>query len=125
VLLQQLDSLKLGRSIDAIEKGDEIDLAAGEISRELEARLSMYKQRQLKEIQAALDRIKNGEYGVCEECGENIPEPRLRNYPAVRLCVRCQEDVDQFEKVRMESSFREGSWKEEPAEGSYGKPFED
>ena len=75
VLLDQLASLKVERSIDAIEKGDEIDLATGEISRELEAKISMRQQRQMKEIQDALERLKQGDYGTCEECGEAIPEP--------------------------------------------------
>ena len=57
VLLEQLASMKVERSIDAIEKGDEIDLATGEISRELDARISMRQHRQIKEIEEALERI--------------------------------------------------------------------
>ena len=30
----------------------------------------------------------------CEECGENIPEPRRKAVPGVRLCVQCQEAFD-------------------------------
>lgn len=124
-LLEQLASMKIGRSIDAIEKGDEIDLATGEISRELEARLSMRQQRQLKEIQDALERLKAGYYGECEECGEQIPEQRLRLFPAARLCVRCQEEADQIEKMRQEQGLRGSNWKEDSTEGGYGKFFEE
>ena len=77
-LLNQLASVKVGRNIDAIEKGDEIDLATGEISRELDAKISMRQHRQIKEIEEALERLKLGEYGICEECGDPIPEQRLR-----------------------------------------------
>ena len=105
VLLDQLASIKIGTSIQAIEKGDEIDLAAGEISRELDAKISMRQHKQAKEIEEALERLKFGEYGACEECGEPIPEQRLRLYPAARFCVRCQEEVDRYEKLK---TFRGG-----------------
>lgn len=125
VLLDQLASIKVGRSIDPIDKGDEIDLATGEISRELDARISMRQHKQIKEIEEALERIKHGEYGTCEECGETIPEQRLRLFPAARLCVRCQEEYDQFEKLREDQSLRGGPWREESTEGSFSRPFED
>jgi DnaK suppressor protein len=100
VLLEQLASIKIGTSIQAIEKGDEIDLAAGEISRELDAKITMRQHKQAKEIEEALERIKYGEYGSCEECGETIPEQRLRLFPAARYCVRCQEEADRYEKIK-------------------------
>ncbi len=125
VLLEQLASMKVERSIDAIEKGDEIDLATGEISRELDARISMRQHKQIKEIEEALERIKHGEYGTCEECGEPIPEQRLRLFPAARLCVKCQEEFDHYEKLREDQSIRGGPWREETAEGGYARSFEE
>lgn len=125
VLVNQLASLKIGRGIDAIEKGDEIDLATGEISRDLEARITMRQQKQMKEIQDALERLKAKEYGVCEECGEAIPEQRLRLYPAARFCVRCQEEADYHEKLREETGMRGGVWRDEPSDSGYGKSFEE
>jgi DnaK suppressor protein len=124
VLLSQIASLKIDRTIDAIEKGDEIDLATGEISRDLDAKISQRSARQLKEIEDALERIKFGEYGICEECGEPIPEARLRLFPAARFCVRCQEDMDQLEKLKETQGPRGAAWREEPVEG-YAKTFED
>jgi RNA polymerase-binding protein DksA len=124
VLLDQMASLKLERNIDAIEKGDEIDLATGEISRELAAKISMRQHRQLKEIEDALERIKLGEYGLCEDCGEAIPEARLRLFPAARLCVRCQEELDHYEKLKESQGLRGGAWREESTEG-YSKSFEE
>lgn len=35
----------------------------------------------------------------CDECGEPIPEERRRIIPGVRLCVRCQEELDQEQKL--------------------------
>jgi RNA polymerase-binding protein DksA len=124
VLLEQLASMKVDRSIDAIEKGDEIDLATGEISRELDAKISMRQHKQVKEIHEALDRIKHGEYGECEDCGDPIPEQRLRLFPAARLCVRCQEEADYHEKIRAARGLKGGSWKDDTDSG-YAKSFDD
>jgi RNA polymerase-binding protein DksA len=125
VLLSQLASIKVGRNIDAIEKGDEIDLATGEISRELDAKISMRQHRQLKEIEDALERLKLGDYGACEDCGESIPEQRLRLFPAARLCVRCQEEMDHLEKIKDYQGLRGPAWREDSSEAGYGKTFED
>lgn len=125
VLLGQLASIKVGRNIDAIEKGDEIDLATGEISRELDAKISMRQHRQLKEIEDALERLKHGEYGMCEDCGEPIPEQRLRLFPAARLCVRCQEEMDYYEKMKDHQGLRGGPWREDATDGGYARTLED
>jgi DnaK suppressor protein len=125
VLLEALASLRIGRSIEAIEKGDEIDLATGEISRELDARISMRQHKQLKEIEDALERLKLGEYGNCEDCGEPIPEQRLRLFPAARLCVRCQEEFDQYEKMKEDQAMRGGSWRDDTSDSGYSRSFED
>ena len=44
---------------------------------------------QLAELDAAGDRLQSGRYGVCERCGQPIPDDRLRAQPAARMCVRC------------------------------------
>ena len=43
----------------------------------------------LMRIQAALDRLEEGDYGYCVDCGEEIPLKRLEIDPAVSLCVNC------------------------------------
>ena len=45
-------------------------------------------------IAAALERLDEGEYGVCVECGENIAPARLRVMPEVTTCVRCQDRLE-------------------------------
>ena len=42
-------------------------------------------------IDAALARIKDGNYGICARCGEKIPEKRLAALPYVTTCVSCAE----------------------------------
>lgn len=45
--------------------------------------------QEIRMIEAALDRIRQGEYGVCANCGEKIDEKRLDAVPAAPLCADC------------------------------------
>ncbi|MBO3662388.1 TraR/DksA family transcriptional regulator [Microbacterium stercoris] len=53
------------------------------------AGLSDAARDELREIDAALGRIEAGTYGICEVCGEPIPQDRLRARPTASRCVRC------------------------------------
>ena len=46
--------------------------------------------KQLQEVEAALDRIERGIYGVCEDCEKRIPKARLDVVPYATLCVECK-----------------------------------
>lgn len=50
--------------------------------------------RLLRQIEAALGRMRNGAYGVCLKCERRITEKRLQAIPWALYCVECQEDVD-------------------------------
>lgn len=45
----------------------------------------------LQDVNSALDKIKKGKYGLCENCGHMIPIERLKIYPAAKLCLDCQK----------------------------------
>lgn len=47
--------------------------------------------RELRDIEAARERMRGGTYGVCIDCGEDIDVDRLRVYPTAKRCVRCQQ----------------------------------
>ncbi len=47
--------------------------------------------RDLRDIEAAFQRIKAGEYGVCTDCGDDIVFERLRAYPTAKRCIVCQQ----------------------------------
>ena len=49
------------------------------------------RREKLLQIEAALRRIDNDEYGECQECGEEIAAARLQIDPTVSLCIRCAE----------------------------------
>ena len=46
---------------------------------------------QIEEINFALARLENGTYGVCEGCGQSIPEARLKAYPHSAQCTSCAD----------------------------------
>jgi len=45
----------------------------------------------LRDIELAFQRIKNGEYGVCIDCGDDVPFNRLQAYPSAKRCIVCQQ----------------------------------
>lgn len=49
-------------------------------------------------LQAALDRLRDGEYGTCVECGEEIAAARLRAMPEVQTCVGCQGRLERMRR---------------------------
>jgi len=44
----------------------------------------------LRNIDLALEKIKKGKYGICEKCGKEIAEQRLKIYPEARFCLKCK-----------------------------------
>ena len=61
------------------------------------------EQDALQEIEAALERIAKGVYGICEMSGKKIPQPRLEAIPFARLTVKCQT---RWEKECPQRQFR-------------------
>jgi DnaK suppressor protein len=49
-------------------------------------------ERRLSEIEKVSRRVEQGQYGVCESCGSEIPAERLAAVPDTTLCVRCQSN---------------------------------
>ena len=45
---------------------------------------------ELKKVIEALEKIKKGRYGICEKCGKEISQARLRAYPQAKYCEKCQ-----------------------------------
>jgi RNA polymerase-binding protein DksA len=54
----------------------------------------------LKAIEAALERIEHGDYGLCVECGDLISEKRLEAVPAAELCINCKDKKEKIERSR-------------------------
>ena len=93
------------------EIGDLYDSADNERDRQLSHILNDRDRGKLVEIDEALERIEDGTYGICEECGKRITSNRLKIMPFARLCVPCKSDsekqVGQYKRAEEESPYRE------------------
>jgi DnaK suppressor protein len=81
-----------GASLGTDGTQDVGDDAANTYARQMLLGLSERERGLLREIDEALDRIDEGSYGDCEECGEPIGEARLKALPYATLCVDCKAD---------------------------------
>jgi len=77
---------------------DIADEAANIYHRQVLLSLSENDRIRLQEVDEALDRIKSGTYGICEECGEPIGLKRLEVRPIAKYCVPCKTN---FEKGKL------------------------
>jgi len=77
--------------------GDIYDQASSERDRELGLLLGDREREKLHNIDEALLRIDEGEYGICEECEEEIPLGRLKAMPFARHCVKCKSDLEKLQ----------------------------
>ena len=93
------DRLKSQADSPKDEGRDTYDLASDERDREINMILSDREREKLMAIEDALSRIDEGEYGICEECDEEIGVGRLKVMPFTRLCVRCKEDLEKTERM--------------------------
>ncbi len=87
--------------------GDILDSVSEERTRELDMILTDREKQKLKQIDDALDRIEENQYGFCEECGVKIPRARLKVMPFAKYCVECKEAIEREERYT----------REEPEEG--------
>lgn len=74
--------------------GDEADSANATVQRSMDAHTQDHAARVLRAIDAALRRIASGDYGYCEETGEEIGLPRLEANPVARLSIEAQERAE-------------------------------
>ena len=97
--LQEISkALKSGSDVTASEpSGDIYDQASNERDRELALLLGDRDREKIRNIEEALLRLDDGEYGICEECEEEIPLGRLKVMPFARLCVKCKSDMEKLQ----------------------------
>ena len=92
VLQEMNDDLRQGREGRKEEGMDAYDLASEERDREISFILTDREREKVQAIHEALDRIEEGDYGVCESCDADIAEGRLAALPFTRMCVNCQAE---------------------------------
>ena len=71
------------------------DLGSDNFEQELTLSLVGSEKEVLEKIEFALERIADGSYGKCEDCGKKIPESRLQAIPYTAVCVQCAANQEQ------------------------------
>ena len=79
---------------------DPNDRATVESDRNFELRIRDRERKLMNKVEEALLRIDEGEYGVCEECGEDISIKRLEARPVAKYCIDCKTKQEQREKAQ-------------------------
>jgi len=83
---------------DASHFPDPTDRATQESDRTFELRIRDRERKLVNKIKEALDRLDEGTFGICEECGEEIGEGRLKARPVTTLCINCKMEAEEKEK---------------------------
>ncbi|MBN2033100.1 MAG: RNA polymerase-binding protein DksA [Deltaproteobacteria bacterium] len=112
-LTQRLNE-SLGKAQDTIADisdlrdrfSDEIDEAAFASDTGFSLRIRDREARLIKKIRDALERLEEGTYGICEECGKEIPYKRLVARPVTSLCIKCKNEQEAAERVGGEQWLR-------------------
>lgn len=86
--------------VDADAISDEIDAASAEFDLSLIGRLRAREQGLLNKVQLALERIEEGTFGECQDCGEAIDERRLAARPVASLCIDCKTREERQQRSR-------------------------
>jgi len=94
-LLSEISENLIPESLQATSDiGDVVDQAGDERDRELSLLLTGRDKEKLLAINEALEKMNEGSYGVCEECGEKIGPGRLKVMALAKFCVSCQSKLE-------------------------------
>ena len=92
----------LNSSDDSMSSADMVDQASSYTDKSVEMKALNRSRKLISKINAALQRIKNGTYGYCEETGEQIGLKRLMARPVATLSIEAQEKHERDEKIFVE-----------------------
>ena len=83
-----------GKNDEAEHMPDISDDAARAYDRKLQGDLEEQEWNKLKQVEAALEKVENGEYGICDQCEKKIPEARLEIIPYTEFCTQCLSEIE-------------------------------
>jgi DnaK suppressor protein len=86
----------VSRQLDTDDVPDLGDMSTRSYDRDLLYNLSEVQRQKIRDIDAALELLAQGDYGVCVRCGEEISSKRLEVRPFSRYCVECKTEVERF-----------------------------
>lgn len=89
---------------EIIEKGEKgvpthiADYGTDEFEKGLEVGISNSESKVIEAINEAIEKIKEGKYGICEACGRRISKERLKAVPYAKYCIKCQTQREKSER---------------------------
>ncbi|MGD0654379.1 MAG: TraR/DksA family transcriptional regulator [Thermoguttaceae bacterium] len=86
--------LSLLRELNAQASGDLVDAALDSVQDEISSQLAEVESRELARIEYALERMHEGQFGLCEGCATHIPMARLHALPYATYCIKCQREME-------------------------------
>ena len=93
----------LNSSDDNLSSSDIVDQASSHTEKSVEQRASNRRRKLISKIDKALNKLKDGTYGYCEETGEPIGLKRLIARPIATLSIEAQERHEKEEKIYIEN----------------------
>ena len=82
------------------EPADFLDRASMESDTGFSLRLREREGKLIVKIKTALEKLEEGDFGICEECGKEISEERLKVRPMAALCIKCKKKQEVQERRR-------------------------
>ncbi len=97
ILSERNGTGELKKILQTSAQGDEVDKLNKLKEETLKLRLDQRNILFLRKVEQAKQKILDGTYGHCEDCGENISQKRLMARPTAFLCIDCQEEKERDE----------------------------
>jgi DnaK suppressor protein len=88
----------MGAVGDTSQLADEVDVIQVNEDREMNFATRSLLVERANRLAEALERVRGGDYGTCQECGEAIAPARLKAMPEVTTCVRCQDRLEKMSR---------------------------
>jgi RNA polymerase-binding protein DksA len=88
---------------------DDPDIANEIMEKMMSALFSSNYEKNLERIDAALERMQDGQFGICQVCGAEIPLPRLEALPFTLYCIDCQKEIERKRELIRQQTMTE-SW---------------
>lgn len=82
------------KSSEVEQMADISDDAARSYGKKLQGDLEEQEWVKLKQVEAALKKVEDGEYGICEQCEQEILETRLEIMPYTEFCIQCLSEIE-------------------------------
>jgi DnaK suppressor protein len=90
-----IDFCKKNQAVSPIDlDGDEIDAIQANILHTIDSKILEREALKINKITAALNKIEDGFFGDCEDCGELIAIKRLEALPLAEFCILCAEKAE-------------------------------